>query len=226
MNNPNDEKKIGALIEPSAFWAQNGTMPRLEDLINVLIDLDRGAGASFAPKRSETSSYISQSARPVAAASEVKVELPSDVRTELCLPAQADEQYQTLLVFCRMNRHNPFIMMASGRVLYVEYDDEMERIRLFMGDKKRMRRMEKSAFETGVHFIIDEVHEFLMQRGKDDSVVETNRQGRELLSKKEDADPSIKPVLDAALFSRSKDGVSSCKVRCGLDLGGLSWMNH
>lgn len=210
MNNSNCENGVPS---PSAR--------RLEDLINDLVDLE-GMGAYFnlpLLKRELGSSLSPSSAQPVSEDAVDIVEVPVDVRTELQLPSQPEGQYQTLRAF----RHNPLIITAGGRVLYVEYDDEMDRVRLFLGKKKHLKRMVKSASATAALFVIDEVYEYIRQPAQRDSVLQTHRQGRELLSHDEAIDESNQPVLDVLFFNQPGDGFSTCRVRAGTFSSGLSW---
>jgi hypothetical protein len=205
--------KSGAFKKPESG---PGTLaPKLEDLITDLVALDQ-SGSSGA--------LLDRASSPAAASdSSVRKGLPADISSELHLPSQPQALFQSLLVYYKNHRHNPLIFLTSGRIAYLEYDMEMERIRLFMGSKKQYRRMVKGVNETGGLLVIDEMYELQSESsGLRKTVVERCRQGRELLSIKEAADQSLMPVLHFTVFNQAHAGISSCKLRSGRALSGIS----
>jgi hypothetical protein len=188
------------------------TPRRLEELINDLVRLERAhenivpilPKASLAP----TSSFS-------------KYGLPDDIRMELKLPSSPDVSFQILLDFYKNHRHKPLVEMKNGRVLFVEYDVQMERIRLFAGNKSRYTTMVKGALESGGFFVIEGVYELQMEttfrqvlglKKAQRRVQEKCKTGSELLSVRE-AEESLLPTLYFTVFYRKLTGIASSCVK-------------
>jgi hypothetical protein len=201
--------------------------PRLEELINQLVELDSK------PKNNEMKSTGSVQKPTVPAAlpkspqvkeftTQTKKALPAEIRKELNLPGSSEGAYNHLLNFYEANRHKPLIETANGRIIYLEFDLQMQRIRLFAGQQSQKTCMFRNRVESAGYFVIEEVYELRVEsqarevfgfKRTENKVVERFKSGIELLSSIEAADKSIQPVLFFTVFDEKLSGMANSCVK-------------
>lgn len=144
------------------------------------------------------------------------------VRQELKIPADLEAAFNYLKNFQQTNRHRPLIELGDEHVLYVEYDPEMERVRIFKGLQDSCLCLHRCMREVAAVLTVDEIFEFKLDTRPRDllgfkrSKLHVNlrhREGRDLLTPREAADKSIGLVLHFKLFSEPGAGISSCLIK-------------
>lgn len=218
---------------------------RLEDILNELISLEEvpapaleqaSKESSEAPSAGQARSLTGQASplptqpvpgqtrpkQPLYGHSDFGTEIPAEIARELALPASAEGIFKALKSFQQNNRNNPLISLPGGRVFYVEYDLEMERIRLFLGNRKTLNLKSRGLRVSSGFFLIEQVFEYKTEGASrsilgfsrhETKILEKTRAGRELLSSRESADPRLEPLLYFVVYSDRSAGISTCSVK-------------
>lgn len=216
---------------------------KLEDLINELVSQEENAisASDFSrnplAKPGDNSDLVHSQANPPeqspkpfssmpvnfeSSTASPKRALPPDLYGELRLPATPEGVFQGLQSFQKLHRNRPLVELASGRLFYIEYDIDMERIRVFLGNRKNFVCMPRSARELSGFFVIEELYEFKLQTQHSEflgfsrthtKVIERYRKGTELLNAREIADARVQPLLYFTLFNECGSGISVCSVK-------------
>jgi hypothetical protein len=222
-------------LAPKSPVEQNSTVPsrpRLEDLINELVALDTKTSTSSIdgkttasmqkPPVPNTISHLPKSAQVKEFTTQTKKPIPPEIRKELGLPASSEAAYNELLSFYEANRHKPMLESQDGRIIYLEFDLEMQRIRLFTGRTSQRNCMFRNRLESAGYFVIEEVYELRVEshsrevlgfKRTEKKVLERFKNGSELLSASEASDKSIRPVLFFTIFNERLSGISSSCVK-------------
>lgn len=142
-----------------------------------------------------------------------------NIASELSLAGSAEDIFRYFKAYHQNNRHKPVIKLLTGLVLYVEYDVEMERIRIFVGNETHFSCIARGMRELSGMLAVEEVYEYRLEtRTRDmlgfkrveNTVHERQRLGRELLSPRE---LNKTPVLYFTIYNDKGTGVSSCTIQ-------------
>lgn len=214
---PGQESK--SHTEPVAMTPSYG---KLEDILNDLHSLET-------PKRA---TELRSTDYPVllSRSPELSTRLPSPgkefpllLRQQLKLGQGAEAIYQGLLAFQQANRFKPVLELDNGLVVYVEFDIESERIRLFVGNRNEYMTLPRGPREMSGLLVIDEIFEYKIEcktseflgfKRKGRTVIERYKAGSELL-RGNDLLPGRKvfPVLHFSIFADKSCGISTCAVK-------------
>ncbi len=194
-----------------------GSKNKLEDILNDLMDLQGFAPVSETEKEKEKKLGSAIFSSPLPERS-----LPSDIRIGMNLPSAPLGIYHTLKTFQQHNRHKPYLTLANGRVVYVEYDVEMERIRLFCGNEAELKIVTRGVKESFGKIPVNELYEFKLEsrvseafgfKRSEQTVQEKHRTACEILSSEEAAIGNSVPVLCFTIFNQKGIGISAASIK-------------
>lgn len=188
--------------------------PKLEDLLNELIE---------AEKPSEKTSMLLAGKEAALSFHEndwFLTTLPGEIVSELGLEGKdCFVIFEKLKKFHHSNRHNP-VLSSSDRIVYIDYDLEMDRIRLFVGPRSKFRTFQKGLnqgnatlnFEYAIELSHSlEKRSLFAQERKGQNIAVKLRQAREFLSAKDSNDKQT--ILHFVYCADKGTAVSSCCLK-------------
>ncbi|MBX9690587.1 MAG: hypothetical protein K2X27_27980 [Candidatus Obscuribacterales bacterium] len=201
---------------------------KLEDLLNDIMSFEASSSLSSArPSASSTAARQNYPSHPAvghnqAPGKEADAILPLEIRSELRLPASPEGTFQFLKCFYQNNRHKPFMRLMNGRVFYVDYNLEMDLVRVFVGSDRHFASIAIGARESTAFFQVDELFEYKLENSNSDflgikrnreRVLHKRRSGRDLLSLAESANLKLLPFLHFTHFNEKNAGTASFTVK-------------
>ena len=196
---------------------------RLEDILNDLMKLD---GLPPLTDRAQDATEKEQHSVPIRPATLSNLDIPATkqkywkaIQSELNLPNTSEGAFRQLKSFQQSNRHKPVHKLLSGQVIYVEYDVEMERIKVFVGKNDQFTCVPNGMRELSGMLIVEEVYEFRAEtktrdmlgfKRVENKIHERFRVAKDLLHP---GDMGKSPVLHFSMFAQKGMGISTCLVK-------------
>lgn len=199
---------------------------KLEDLLNDLMSMEGGTLQSQGAESSTKEKTPEHSEPAKIAASNSATQridaLPTEIAKALALPSNPEGVYHTLKSYQQTHRHKPLLEVAGGRVVYVEYSPETERIRLYIGQSKQLTIKPRGLSVSSGFFPVEIVFEFKLEFDKKEvfgissskeRILQSSRKGSALLNSRESADQSLVAVLYFIVFHEKAAGISTSSVK-------------
>lgn len=184
----------------------------LEDLLNELISLDNCNRKQASPSKQEAVQVQLRSSQAVAVKGNIPsgLELPDDVMQELQLPYTLAGIFNSLQQFHTTNRHKPFVRAGNDTVVYVENDQMLGIVRVYLGRNNSVQTRGNGGSMT---FKLDHVFEY-QQQLVDNSVLVRDRKPEDFLCSPDRAQGKpVETLIFFSVFPDCKNGVSTFSIR-------------
>ena len=195
----------------------DASRPRLEDLVKNVIEAEKPEKETSANNFGRSTARLSYSQNDLFTSA-----LPAEIVLQLGLNgADTRSIFERLKAFQQENRHKP-ILEGADRIVYVDYDLEIDRIRLFVGFRSKFRSFQKILSHGNGFLLIEQAIEltqtqesraFFGLSKRASNIAVRLRLGSEFLSARENCEMQFLPILSFIFYAARGHGVSSCCIK-------------